>query len=112
MSQIARLIAFGLLLLASLAPAHAEWHRAASPHFEIYTESGAADARTRAERLERFDAVLRKVSGMDPAQESRPLTIFFVHDVKTIRHILGGNYGSAAGFYSPRAGGSLAVAPE
>lgn len=102
------------LLLATLclvSPARAEWHRATSPHFEIYAEGDAAQARLRAERLERLDAVLRHVSGIDPERSSRPLTIFFLDDVDAIRRMLGRSYGEAAGFYSPRAGGSLAAAP-
>jgi hypothetical protein len=109
MHYIARVLLLALLALA--APAQAEWYRATSPHFEIYAEGDEADVRLRAERLERLDAALRRVSGIDPEEYSRPLVIFFLDDVSDIQRILGRSYGAAAGFYSPRAGGSLAVAP-
>ncbi|HEX8525563.1 DUF1570 domain-containing protein [Allosphingosinicella sp.] len=103
------LFAAALFLLAT--PAHSEWYRASSPHFEIYAEGDEAEVRVRAERLERFDAVLRHVGGIDPGQAARPLPIFFLKDVDAIGRMLGSGYGAAAGFYSPRAAGSFAVAP-
>jgi len=112
MLQIARAATLLLLLLLFAAPLRAEWQRASSPHFEIYSEGSAADVRARAERLEKFDAVLRRVSGIDPNQESRPLTIFFVEDVDALRRLLGRQFGSAAGVYAPRAAGSLAIVPR
>lgn len=110
MLHIVRTATFILLLLAA-TPLRAEWHRAATPHFDIYAEGSAAEVRARAERLERFDGVLRLVSGLDPEQESRPVTIFFVGNVIDIEEMLGGRFRFAAGFYSPRPGGSLIVAP-
>jgi hypothetical protein len=50
------------LLTASLlavCPAHAEWRRAVTPHFIIYSEGSAGSLYQFAQRLERFDALLR-----------------------------------------------------
>ena len=105
------LTAFLFASLLFAAPLRAEYYRATTPHFEIYAQGDVNDVRVRAERLERLDAALRRVSGINPEDYSRPLTIFFLNDVNDIQRILGRSYGAAAGFYSPRAGGSLAVAP-
>jgi hypothetical protein len=110
MRNIFRLLA--LTMFAAAAPAAAEWHRATSPHFEIYSNDNVAEVRARAERLERFDAALRRISGINPEQESRPITVFFVRDVSVIQRMLGPSYSGAAGFYSPRTAGSLIVVPS
>jgi tetratricopeptide (TPR) repeat protein len=111
MVRIFRVLAF-IVSLSLASAAAAQGHRATSPHFEIYADDGAADLRAQAERLERIDAGLRLVSGINPEQEGRPITVFFVRDVAMIQRMLGPAYRTGAGFYSPRTSGSLIVAPS
>lgn len=79
MSLIQRL---GLLLLAAMtvaaAPAHAEWRRAETNKFIVYSEGSEADLRERVQMLHRFDRLVRAPFGLSDAPPARPLTIFLL----------------------------------
>lgn len=104
-----------LLLLALLvAPgvAHAEWHEASTPHFVVYSNDSPEAVRKFAADLERFDKVLRflrNISDAPPGKANR-VTIYVVADDVAVGRL----YGSAgvAGFYSARAGDSVAFVPR
>ena len=65
-----RRVLSGLVLLFSMllaaAPAQAAWRRAESTHFTIYSEASAEDLRAVAEKLERFDGLLRRLTPVPP----------------------------------------------
>ena len=67
-----------MAMMLSASPAHAEWHEAKTNHFVLTIDDTAANARAFAERLERFDAALRRLYGVsdDPDQHNRPIQIF------------------------------------
>lgn len=102
----------GVLALAVAVPAHAEWMEARSPHFIVYSEESAAAARDTATRLERFDQVIRRLHKMEevPGQASNPVTVYVVPSVDAVRRLYGG--GDVAGFYVPRASGSVIFTPR
>ena len=68
-----------------------------------------------AEKLERFDAAFREARGVPdvaPGQATR-VTLYLVRDLTTLRRLYGGSKESGvAGFYIPRASGSVAFVPE
>ncbi len=106
-------------LVAALAAAwlptsaEARWRQASSTHFVIYSEESPESLRKFAERLERYDAAMRLVRNLpdlDPGTANR-LTIYMVSDVGAVRR-LHGKGSDAAGFYIPRASGSLAIVPR
>ena len=91
--------AMASMLLAS--PANAEWHEARTNHFLLTIDDTAANARAFAERLERFDAALRRLYGVgdDPDQHSRPIQIFSLEQ-RMFQQTCGCLY--ALGYYLPR----------
>ena len=106
----------GALLLAGLlagAPARAEWYEASSDHFVIYADDSEEDVRTFAQRLERYHAAMKFVTGRDVAKPSpsNRVTIFVVGGRSDMRRLVGGN-SRIAGFYSPRAGASKAFVQD
>ena len=114
MNLFARL-GFGLAILsaaggASAAPA--AWHEARTDHFIIYAPEKPEELRQFAQRIERFDRAVRTVRRMKdpPLTDSNRLTIFVLGDLSDIEDLAGG-YG-VAGFYLPRASGSVAFVPK
>lgn len=108
-----RLILLALLFLSALGsalPARAEWRRATSTHFVIYSEASEEDLRAVAEKLERFDGLLRRLTPVPESQTERPLTIYMPGGVGAVRQLLGGY--PAGGFYAASIAGPYAVAPR
>ncbi|MBB5710327.1 hypothetical protein [Sphingomonas xinjiangensis] len=103
-----------LLLAGMLAPvsAHAaEWHEASTAHFVVYSEQSPAKLEQFAGRLERFDAAIRWMRGLpdEPVGKANRVTVYVVDDTADVERL---SFRNAAGFYQPRAGGSLAVVPR
>lgn len=105
------LLAAATLLVAQ--PAMAAWSRASTPHFIIYSEEPPEKLKAFAEKLERFDAAVRLVRGMKdpPVGDGNRLTVFVVKDLFQVEKLLNGAR-NVAGFYKPRASGSIAVVPR
>ena len=109
-------ISFLALLLAAFAPAPAlaKWREASSTHFVIYSEESADSLRKFAERLERYDSAMRFIRNLpefDPGAANR-LTIYSVSSVSAVRRLHGKGGSMVAGFYIPRASGSIAIVPR
>ncbi|HEX8442147.1 MAG TPA: hypothetical protein VF631_00710 [Allosphingosinicella sp.] len=105
-----------LLLLMLLLPtgAQAAWRHASTPHFVIYSEESAESLRAFAARLEKFDAAMRMMRGMAdaPIGPSNRLTIYVVPSVGTVQRMAGKGGSNLAGFYIPRASGTIAIVPR
>ena len=102
-----------LILLAAIflagSPAHAEWRRAVTPHFIVYSEGPEASLRQFAERLERFDGLLRMLSpGLADTQSSVKLQVFMIERESRLERLTGSRY--IAGYYQPSVAGPIAVA--
>lgn len=102
------------LLMSVSTTAHAAWSRASSRHFVIYGEQNPSDLKAYAEKLERFDSAVRLSRRMrDPeVGDGNRLTVFVVRDVKAVQDLKRRRDDFAAGFYIPRASGSVAVVPR
>lgn len=105
---------FLLLLGALVAPAGAsaaDWHEASTAHFVVYSEQDPAKLEKFASRLERFDAAVRFLRGLpdDPVGKANRVTVYVVDAISDVERL---SFRYAAGFYIPRAGGSLAVVPR
>ncbi|UUR08394.1 hypothetical protein [Sphingomonas glaciei] len=100
-------------LMACAAPASAQWHQAKTRHFIIYSKQTPPDLKAYAERLERFDAAVRKVRAMpDPDLTDGSRLTVYVLDTQQAVESLSGQRG-VAGFYLGRASGSVAyVSPD
>ena len=114
-----RHLLIGLLLAGAAAtPARAEWREASTDHFVIYSEQSEAALREFATRLERYDSAMRFLRNLrdEPMGPANRVTVYVVRDVAAVQKLFGagakrGNFG-LAGFYTPRANGSVAITPR
>lgn len=75
-------------VLATARPAWADWRRAETPHFMVYSNGSERSLRDYAIRLERFDRLLRTVAGGRPADDGlRKLPVYLVADGDELRTI-------------------------
>lgn len=100
-------------LVAIASGADAAWYRASSPHFVIYSDQLPDQLRAYATKLERFDQAVRLARGSgdytpDPVNR---LKLFSVRDVEALQRLYGRTGSGVAGFFIPRAGGSVAFVP-
>ncbi len=107
-----------LLVLALFAlpstPALAEWHRAESDRFVIYSNSRPDDLKEFGQMLERFHAAMALESGRDipvPSPSSR-LTVYMVGSRDNLSKIYGPGGANVGGFYIARAEGSVTFVPN
>jgi hypothetical protein len=110
--MIRRLLSVALLLVATLLTvpsAHAEWKRADSDHFIIYSDGSQSDLRALAIKLERFDAALRMVFSIPDNPNERRLPIYLLLNANEVSRLVGAKGGFIAGFYRPDAEGTFAV---
>ena len=96
--------------LALAAPAQAEWYRASSERFVIYSEQPPETIRKFADSLERFDGAVRAIRGMAdlPPSQGNRLTIFSLADSADVARLADDKTGMTAGLYKGRAAGSVA----
>lgn len=101
-----------LVFLCLPGVAHADWYEASTTHFVVYSEDKPETVRQFATNLERFDKALRFLRnlGDDPVGKANRVTIFIVGNVSQISRLAHDQ--SAAGFYLPRAGDSVAFVPR
>ena len=103
-------VALALAMLAG--PVRAEWHEAQSENFVIYADDRAEDIQRFGEMLERYHAAMELLTGREvsPPSPSSRVTIYVVGSEREFEKLgLGEN---VAGFYIPRAGGSVAFVPN
>lgn len=103
--------AFAAVLAACsfIAPAHAEWREATSPHFTVVGDMAESELRERTLQLERYDATLRYLLG---ARETVPVTVYVLDGLGAVQQAAGGRIRTIAGFYRADAQGANAVVPE
>jgi Flp pilus assembly protein TadD len=114
MKRLLRLafLVLGLALLPE--PALAEWREASSRHFLVYSEGSAASLQDFATKLEKFDKAMRIRLGF-PDEDLGPgnrVTVFVVDNMAAVQRLGRARGSGVAGFYSGRAGGSIAVVPR
>ncbi len=110
-----RNLLLGLAIFTAALPAQAAWRVAESAHFIIYSEDKPAALQTFATELERFDAAMRYLRGLQPTTDSHTnkLTVFQVSNVNQVQKMMGGKGASNVyGFYNGRAGSSFAFVPR
>ncbi|MFZ9395354.1 MAG: DUF1570 domain-containing protein [Erythrobacter sp.] len=95
-------------------PAHADWYEASSENFVIYADDSVKDIRKFAENLERFHQAMEIATGrkLEKPSPSNRVTIYVVGDDRDIDRLVGVKNSAIAGFYVPRAGGSVAFVQD
>ncbi len=111
-----RMLIWALAWLSALAlttpPVHAAWYRAETPKFIFYGTS-AKDVQNDALRLERYDALLRTLTGIPATTDSMKLTVYVLPDIAAVQRAHGGQAGKRiGGFYSASRSGVIAVVPR
>ena len=109
-----RFLLAGLTAALVAAPAHADWQVAESDHFVVYADDRPQDVEKFAEGLERYHSAMNLLQGREgtkPSPSGR-VTIFVVGNQGKIRKLAGDDSGNIAGFYVPRASGSVAFVPD
>lgn len=103
-----RLAAFTVSLSIISTSAHAEWFEARTDHFVLTINDTPQNAQAFAERLEHFDAALRKLYNVpdNPDQHLRPLAIYAFDEGLFSRTC---NCVNALGVYYPRTKQSLII---
>ena len=106
-----RTLAIGLALLVACAagPVHAEWRKAETEHFIVYGDTPERDIRAFAERIERFDALLRTYYPIKTDYQSPKLEIYLAQGQRDMNRVYPGIGGGVAGFYSSNSGRIYAV---
>lgn len=100
-----------LAALVFCAPAQAQtWHRADTHHFVIYSNGGEKSVEDFAHKAEKFDALLRMIFRREAEQKPNRLTIYLLNDAESVGNLISSKRSYVAGFYSPSAEGSYAVA--
>lgn len=109
---VAGLVAAFFLTVPSSASA--AWHEAVSKHFHVYADENPDELRAFATKLERFDAAVREARGTPDvdAGASTQVTVYVLRDIRAIRELYGDKDSGVAGFYFPRARGSVAFVPR
>lgn len=111
--QFFRASAAAAALLTIATPASAEWRKATSQHFEVYSEGPEKSLADFTARLERFDALLHKVLGIRTRDDGIPrLNVFLVANTASVRKAMNAKRSTIAGFYSARPGGAMIVSPR
>ncbi len=76
-------------------PASAEWHRIETAHFIAYGDSSEADLTDRVLRLERFDALMRKLLGVE---DTVKVSVFYLPSITDVQRLA--NDRNVGGFYN------------
>ncbi|MBO9575847.1 MAG: hypothetical protein J7494_08940 [Sphingobium sp.] len=103
-----------LVLLLWPVAAPAKWMEASSNHFVVYANDRPENLKQFSEQLERFDSALALVLGAKgkiPSPSNR-VTIYVVRDDREVRRLSGDGDQNVYAFYTPRAGGSIAIVPR
>lgn len=95
------LIALAALLLTFVAPAHAEWRRAESPNFIVYSQGSESALRRYIRDLEIYDFLLRARMGLPATTAGRKLPIYLVNRHAGLAQINPGTGRDIAGTYFP-----------
>jgi hypothetical protein len=107
-----RMLALSLLMLwLAPAQANAEWLRAESANFVVYSEGGEADLVSRVRQLEEFDRLLRMMTGTSAPPSPNKLAIYMVRGGGQLDRILGGTTG-LGGFYAASPDGIVAAVDQ
>jgi len=96
---------------AVATPAAADWRRADSPRFIVYSDGDAGVLRAYAQKLETFDRLLRAIHGL-PLSETpdRRLPVYLVGSQRDIQQVRPGSGNTIQGFYLARDEDIFAIA--
>lgn len=110
MPSAVRLLLLALALVAlTPASALAEWRRAESAHFVVYSDGSERSLREYTAKLERFDALMRLRFGGGQDDDIRRLPVYLVGDGRALRIAQPNLPEGIAGYYSASESDTFAI---
>lgn len=101
MPHLIRIVSLAIALLAlAPAPALADWRRAESQNFVVYSDGSERSLRDYTAKLERFHGLLRSRFGGPADGELRKLPVYLVADGRALRVAQPGLPEGIAGYYT------------
>ena len=111
LSRLLRMAALVILGLFAAAPASAEWRRAESPHFIVYSDISEARLREHVLLLENFDRLLRLMTSAGREAARTKLQIYIVENNRQL-NVVRPVGSDAGGFYTGGTDGIAAFVDE
>ena len=96
-----------VIWLALPGVAHAAWWQAQSRHFTVYSEGRDEKLRAFAEQLEKFDFLLRTVTGVTDPNQGSPVKVYLLSSEDKVRKLA--RNPNLAGFYTTSRRNAYAV---
>ncbi|HJT41154.1 MAG TPA: hypothetical protein VJ762_12550 [Sphingobium sp.] len=101
----------GLLALATMpGAADAAWMEAKSRHFTIASDGSETKLKEFAQKLEKFDFLLRRVTGIEDSEAGSPVRVFLLANDGKVSELA--RNGNARGFYDTSDRFAFAVLPR
>lgn len=96
--------------LSLASPARADWLRAETDHFIVYGDTSERNIRAYAEKVERFDALLRAYYPIAVDHEVPKLELYMANSADDLKRAEPDISRSVLGFYAPNSGRIFAIA--
>lgn len=106
-----RLLALAIFSFLFSTPLQAAWYKVETEKFIFYGTSPKS-LQEDAIRLERFDALLRKLLAIPEPQNEGKLSVYVLSGQSEVRRVLGRGVKGVAGFYRANEAGVMAVVPR
>lgn len=90
--------------------AHAAWSQAKTQHFTVYSDGSDESLRRFAERLEKFDFLLRTVTGVTDPDIGSPVKVYILSSAAKVQKLARSK--NVGGFYSTSDRSAFAVLPK
>jgi hypothetical protein len=98
--------------LALPSAAEAQWKRATSDNFVVYSNGKEESLRAFTAKIEAFDSLLRIMTNVQAPPVPKRLEVYLLRDANSVARLLGKGGRNVAGFYTPRLSGAIAVVPR
>lgn len=97
--MIRRLLVLLALVLGGTGTAQAQWKEASTRNFVVYSDGDEASLRAFAEKLERFDFVLRRYHRVEAPPSPNRLRVVLVSNQNAVAQLYGAPESGVAGYY-------------
>jgi Protein of unknown function (DUF1570) len=112
MRQFLVWVAIAWLWMLTGFSAQAKWLEATTSNFIIYSDGNEKQLREMSERLERYDQVLRIMTGTKAEASPLKMTIYLLSSQSALNSIYPGDQKNVAGFYTTNMFGPVAFVPR
>jgi tetratricopeptide (TPR) repeat protein len=107
-----RVIILALLAIAAPQVARAEWKRAVSENFVVYSDGSEESLRSFTAKVEAFDSLMRVITNVRSPAVPKRVEIYLLRSQGALQRVLGAGSSNIAGIYRPRLEGAVALVPR